>query len=286
MEQQLHQPHTPDSANNPFEQSLEYRETFELMHRLSALNQQLIEKFTTAPRKDFSCNPDTGNPKRVISFRDYGKNGSKFVEEVNQADDGRKSKFSIQIIAPSRSGGEYIASSISYRVTLANNSRYLNFIITNHGRPLLEIKDINDKETKGVEKDGLHVENRDQTAWHIAWTNFFNNLTSDSVFLNALESSNFISTTSIQRFSDPTTIDLEKYVADLEMLWNNAYSTKLFKKKFPRHLAPFNLGPYPHDTVIPHKEVQRIIQFTIDRLTENVRLLDEHQFPDKPNPYR
>ncbi|MBU2565941.1 hypothetical protein KKG46_00070, partial [Patescibacteria group bacterium] len=241
---------------------------------------------STTTREDFICNPEANNPKRAISYRDYGKDGSKFIEETNETSDGKKTKFNIQIIAPNKSGGKYIASCISYRVTLADNSRYLSFIITNHGKPLLEINEINDKETKGIEKDGLHVENHEQTMWYVAWSNFFNNLTSDSVFLNALESSKFISSNSIQRFPDPTTIDLEKYVADLEMLWNNAYSTKIFKKKFPRHLAPFNLGPYPNDTIIPHKEVQRIIQFTINHLTENVRLLDEHQFPDKPNPYR
>ncbi|MBU2566640.1 hypothetical protein KKG46_03715, partial [Patescibacteria group bacterium] len=200
MEKPIHQPHTPDSAKNPFEQSLERRETFELMHQLSVLNQQLIKKFSTTTRKDFSCNPDANNSKRVISYRDYGKDGSKFVEEVNQTNDGKKIKFNIQIIAPSKSGGEYIASCISYRVTLADNSRYQSFIITNHGKPLLEIKEINDKETKGMEKDGLHVENREQTMWYVAWSNFFNNLTSDSVFLNALESSKFISSNSIQRF--------------------------------------------------------------------------------------
>jgi len=269
---------------NPFEQTQEYHETLELYQELNNLNNQLIEKFTTNTREDFRCTPDKDKPERVISYKDYGKKGSKYLRDEYTSSEGEKRVFSYQIVSPSNPNGEFRIGHIHYNSVSKNG--YAEFDISNSRNHFFAIESIHNRASKKLDTDGLHLDNREQVEWSNAWQRFFNNLAGNSVFLDALESSQYLSSGSIQRFPDPETIDLKKYVDDLEMLWNTAYSSKLVKKKFPRHLAPFHLGPKPPDTIYPHKEVQRIIQFAINQLTEDVRLLDEYQFPDKPNPYR
>jgi hypothetical protein len=278
------------TSQNPFNleklPNVDRDASYKLMFELNKLHDKLTEQFKTEPRESFSCHPHE-DPNRKLEYKDYGRDGSKEIRDVRKSPDGSETLFSYHIDS-SKSGSPLRGCSIVYRNTSSGQtSEFISEFILNPGEFLTRAFESFDRhEVNDFGEDGLHVETRERVEWSMAWQKFFSSLAEDQTFLDALERSKFLKTHGLQIEYNPLKIDLNAVLNDLENIWNAAYSSKLFKKKFPRDKAPTSLGPPPPKWIISYKEIQRLLQYVINKLAEDVRLLDQYQFPDKPHPYR
>lgn len=257
--------------------------SYKLMNELNKLHDKLKEQFTSKPRENFSFHPHE-DPKRTLEYKDYGGDGPKYITETNKKSDGTETLLSYLIDSPTHPGSLLRACTILYRTTADDQIR--EFILDPSQFLTKAFESFNNHQVNSFDEDGLHVETRERVEWSIAWRNFFLLLTADQTFSNALNKGKFLRTNHLTKEHDPLTMDPEAVLNNLENIWNSAYSSKFIKKTFPRNKAPTNLGPPPPEWIISYQEINRLLQFIINKLVEDVHLLDQYQFPDKSHPYR
>lgn len=139
----------------------------------------------------------------------------------------------------------------------------------------------------GIESDGIHISNRRQADWDVAWEAFYKKISADKRFKAFIDRE--IARGSKGRLFSPRVDNARRFVKETEELWNAVYETALVKKTFPVHDAPLALGDTrPPDTVMAHEDFQHELHNVTETLKRVFTAVDERLYrePTAGSPYR
>jgi hypothetical protein len=270
--------------DNPFERAEKEGliETCRLIDKLDEFHKKFVTRVMMEKRENTTQEIQEEDGIRAIEYHDYGKDGSKYIRDSVKLSDGKERVLAYQFDCP-KVLGDYVGGASLIGKNLPHEfvkSFYLKMGV--YGVEFF--RDVNRQRPISLDASGLHFSSNEQNEWSRSWSEYFGSLLDNKVFLDALGRANFSVQNRRLQFINPLEVDMKQIMVDLEMIWNVAYSTKLLKKQFPKEEAPkFITAPKVH-SVIPHQELQRMLSFALNRLIEDVVVLDEKD--ESKDPYR
>lgn len=282
----------PETREEESAASLEM--TLEALKSLEKLNTQLVDKYKYSDEADIKLESEENGEKQKHSFYSFGAEGSKYFRQDAEGAAGQKRKmvFSITYHRP-HVPKDTRESSLTIDVTKKNgHSIAYEFRFLPRLKISNVVVDKRDHTVFGMKMDGLHVRSLQQLEWIRKWTDFLHSLRTDKVFAKSLSKIGEEEPLKIMErsfvFDEFKDFNPIKAVNDLEEYWNSAYAnhSRFTKKKFPREMAPLNLGECPPDEVIPHDILIRTINSATERLSQTVQAIEEGQKEKSDHPYR
>jgi hypothetical protein len=267
---------------NPFEnaEKEDLIETYQFMDKLYEFHKKFVTRVMMGKRENIIQEIQTGDNIREIEYHDYGKGGSKYIRDSVKLSDGKERVLAYQFDCPKNLGDYVGRASLIGRNLSHETIKSFQCTVGAHGIEFY--RGINGQRPTKMDEQGLHYSSREQAEWSRSWYEFFRFLDNDKVFSDALDRVRFSINNRRLISLNPLEVNIEQVMGDLEMIWNAAYSTKLLKKKFPKERAPNSFEPPNVDSVISHQDLQRMLSSALNRLVEDVAILDEVDEPKDP----
>jgi len=265
---------------------------------LSQLNNHVINKYKNYGPADISFENQEFAEKRKYSFHSFGTDSSKsFKQEVATAEGGEiKTIFDIGYHRgdiPKDRRESYLEYKISNKrgESMAFEFRFYPHMEVS-GIKICGGRELHRASIWGIEKDGLHIESSQQSEWRLKWGEFFRFLGNNEAFDTLTEKKTGKYSLYLMRqylsYEECKNFNPNKVLDEMEEFWNLAYAnhSRFTKKKFPREMAPLQLGNFPPDYVMPYADLIKVIEDAGERLTQTIQSIEEHGKKKPGHPYR